>query len=271
MPTAAPAVHAAPLSEAQKQLFTLAQISREGSLAYHVPLNLVLRGPLHLGCLRQAVQALVDRHEALRTVCDEDGQTQRVRTARHVPVPLIDLTHCEATARAEAVTDWFAEQNQQPFDLIRGPLIRVHLLRLTPEEHCLAVAVHHIVSDGWSMGILADELAALYTEALRGVPASLGAPGTFREYLAAQRAQRDSETLRSQEAYWLAQLGDSVPVLDLPTDRPRASSSGPSSRRRPGGPPAAPAVADPWRTSGQSRRRTGGSGPSNPHRRRRRS
>lgn len=223
MPQVAPAQPTAPLSAAQKQLFTLAQISAEGSLAYHVPLNLVLRGHLHLGSLRQAVQALVDRHEALRTIFAEDGQTQRVLPALHVPVPVVDLSDRDAAERADAVTRWFAAQNQRTFDLVRGPLIRASVLKLAADEHLLAVSVHHIVSDGWSMGVLADELAALYTEALQGVPARLDAPISYREQLASQQALRETGALRAQATYWLEQLGDPLPRLDLPTDRQRPS------------------------------------------------
>lgn len=218
----------APLSEAQKQLWTLARINQEGSLAYYVPLNLKLQGPLRLSALQGALQTVVDRHEALRTTFVETGEangpSQRIAPELIVELPLVDLTQGDGTASADAVSRWFEAQNQLPFDLAAGPLVRARVLKLAPEQHLLSVIVHHIVSDGWSMGVMAAELAALYSAACRGEAAKLAPPVPFRDYATRQLESRDSAALRAQEAYWLAELRDAPPRVDLPLDRPRPAT-----------------------------------------------
>lgn len=218
-PAAASGPRTAPLSEAQKQLWTLAQLSPGGSLAYHVPLNLMLRGPLRLDALRQTVQTLVDRHEALRTTIDGAGQLQLIAPFLTLAVPLVDLS--QEAAPETAVARWFAEQNQRPFELVKGPLVRAHVLKLQAERHLLTISVHHIVGDGWSMSVMAGELAALYSAACRGVRAELPAPALYRDFVERQLAQRESEPLAAQERYWLEQLKDAPPPVHLPSDRPR--------------------------------------------------
>jgi glutamate-1-semialdehyde-2,1-aminomutase len=214
-----PAPHRLPLTDAQKQLWALAKMSDAGSLAYTLLVALELRGPLHEEHLRRAVQMVVNRHESLRTRFTESGETQEVLPEVTVPCPVVDLSN-EA-----ALAEWLSNQTRLPFDLNRAPLFRAHILRLDAHRHVLALAAHHIVADGWSVGVLLREIGDLYAAACRGEEGP-GAPEVqFSQFVAWQEKQRGSAEMQAQEAYWLAKFAGGAPVLDLPTDRPRPALS----------------------------------------------
>ncbi|MFD3212676.1 non-ribosomal peptide synthetase, partial [Pseudomonas sp. LR_7] len=212
---------ALPQSLAQNRLWLLWQLEPQ-SAAYNIPAGLHLRGELDEAALEASFQALVERHESLRTVFSEiDGQAmQQVLTSQPLTLQRIDvegLGMAEVGARRE-------HEAQQPFDLREGPLLRVTLARLDDEEHQLWVTLHHIVADGWSLNILLDEFARLYTAHCQGQPASLAPLGLgYADYGNWQRQWlADGEAARQLE-YWKAQLGDELPVLDLHSDQPRSA------------------------------------------------
>ncbi|WP_296268632.1 non-ribosomal peptide synthase/polyketide synthase [Pseudomonas sp. UBA6562] len=211
---------AVPQSLAQNRLWLLWQLEPE-SAAYNVPAGLSLRGELDAEAVQRAFQALVARHESLRTLFSEvDGQAlQQVHPER----PLM-LTHLDLQGLSEAEVAAHREaEAQQPFDLRQGPLLRVTLARLDEEQHQLWVTLHHIVADGWSLNILLDEFARLY--AAPGSAGQLPAlPLAYADYGQWQRQWlADGEDVR-QLAYWRQRLGDALPVLDLATDHPRGSA-----------------------------------------------
>ena len=206
-------------SLAQNRLWLLWLLEPQ-SAAYNIPAGLHLRGELDEDALQASFQALVARHESLRTVFDEvDGQAlQRILPSLPLSVQRLDLEGLEAdevAARRE-------QEAQQPFDLRQGPLLRVTLARLDDEQHQLWVTLHHIVADGWSLNILLDEFARLY--AAQGQPVSLAElPLGYADYGNWQRQWlADGESAR-QLAYWQAKLDGELAVLDLCTDQPRAS------------------------------------------------
>ena len=213
-----------PLSFAQQRLWFLGQI--EGvSEAYHVPAGLRLRGPLDEAVLRRALDRLVARHEALRTSFGAtDGEPfQRIASAdagftlvRH------DLG---GIVEAEAVLGrLILEEAAAPFDLEHGPLIRGRLIRLAPDDHVLLITSHHIVSDGWSMSVLANELSALYGAFCENRPDPLPPlPVQYADYVLWQRNWLSGQVLADQSAYWRGKLSGAPAVLELPTDRPRPS------------------------------------------------
>jgi len=219
----------APLSYAQQRQWFLHQFE-PASAAYHISSGVSLRGRLDVAALGAAFATLAQRHAALRTafVADAAGEVrQRVLPAAALAMPLLDLYQggaAEATpqaraARADAIA---AELAGQPFDLGSAPLLRVRLLRLGEDEHRLLLVMHHIVSDGWSMQLLIDELAACYRAHLLGDAASLPAlPVGYADYAAWQRNWLEAGEQERQLAYWRAQLADAPAVLALPTDRPR--------------------------------------------------
>ncbi|MCU0532507.1 MAG: aminotransferase class III-fold pyridoxal phosphate-dependent enzyme [Hydrococcus sp. Prado102] len=208
-----------PLTEAQKQLWILDRMGDEGSLAYAISLSLQLQGSLNREALNRAVQQVVDRHEALRTIIDAQGDFQQILPSLTVDVPLIDLS--SVGDRESNVTEWFQKESQQRFDLIEGPLFRCQILKLEEQRHLFVLTAHHIIADGWSMGTIIQEISQLYSADCQDVVCQLPSPKQFREYVNWQEEQRQTENMVAHESYWLDKFASSIPVLNLPTDRPR--------------------------------------------------
>ncbi|WP_441287561.1 amino acid adenylation domain-containing protein [Sorangium sp. KYC3313] len=225
----------APLSFAQQRLWFLDQLEPE-SATYNVPAALRLRGALDLTALARAIAEVVRRHEVLRaTIHAVDGRpVQRFQGARETsdawPLPLVDLSEVPAHDREEALQIDASREAARPFDLENGPLLRATLFRLAPDEHVLVVTLHHIASDGWSLGVLAHELTAAYTAFARdAAPALRPLPVQYADYAAWQRQELAPEMLQAEREIWRRRL-DGAPPLDLPTDRPRPAAR--SSRGR---------------------------------------
>ncbi|HEX2092009.1 MAG TPA: amino acid adenylation domain-containing protein, partial [Longimicrobiaceae bacterium] len=212
-----------PLSFAQQRLWVIHRIDPDDT-AYHVPSALTLRGALDAGALRRSLTELVRRHETLRTVFAEAGgePVQVVRPARPVSLPLVDLAGLAEEERRDAALRLAAGESLRPFDLARGPLLRTTLLRLAEEEHVLLCTMHHVVSDGWSMGVLVREVSALYEAFSRGEPSPLPElPVQYADFATWQREWLAGEVLERQLGWWREQLAGAPPTLELPTDRPR--------------------------------------------------
>jgi amino acid adenylation domain-containing protein len=214
---------ALPLSFTQQRLWFLEQLGSPGSV-YHLHKSLRLRGPLDVDALARALDGVVARHEALRTTFAQvDGvPEQRIAPAAASGFPLVqhDL---EGRADAEAELDRLtAEEAHAPFDLERGPLVRGRLIRLAADDHVLLLAMHHLVTDGWSFGVLFDEIAAFYAAHREGRDAQLAAlPVQYADYAVWQRRWVEGEVLREQADYWTRTLAGAPELLELPTDRPR--------------------------------------------------
>ena len=211
---------ALPLTEAQKAIWALTQIGENASRAYHESSTMNIPGPFDVVAIRKALQELVNRHEALRIVFGPEGDYQYVQPELKIDVPLIDFSSLDETSREAEKNDWLRDEVQRHFDLTHGPLIRAAIVKLEEQHHLLVLTIHHIVSDGWSNGILQNELAVLYTAAVQGVPPNLPEAVQFSEYILSQANEESSEFAQA-EAYWLDKYRDSVPVLALPADKPR--------------------------------------------------
>ncbi|MDT0454754.1 non-ribosomal peptide synthase/polyketide synthase [Streptomyces sp. DSM 41527] len=212
---------ALPLSFPQQRLWFLDTFEPD-SAAYVTFFVLRLRGPLDETALHTALDALVARHEPLRTTfAEQDGHArQQVHAPRPVDLPLDDLSAVPAHARDGALDALLAREGALPFDLANGPLLRTRLVRLTDGEHVLTLAMHHIVTDGWSTAVLGRDLGELYAAALQGRRPDLPAlPLQYADYAAWQRT-RTADAGDAQLAYWRRKLSDVAP-LELPTDRPR--------------------------------------------------
>ena len=210
-----------PLSFAQQRLWFLEQLV-PGNPFYNVPTAVRLSGPLNITALEQTFNEIVRRHEALRTSFQMvEGQLVQVLAPHlNVPLPVVDLEQLPTTAREQAVRQLTAQAAQRPFALAIGPLLRVQLLRLGVDEHVLLLTMHHIVSDGWSIGVLLRELGVLYTAFATGQPSPLAElPLQYADFAQWQRQWLQGE-VSTQLAYWRQQL-DNLPVLELPTDRAR--------------------------------------------------
>ncbi|WP_230182617.1 non-ribosomal peptide synthetase, partial [Aquabacterium sp. CECT 9606] len=218
-----------PLSSAQARQWFLWQLDPASS-AYHVSGGLQLQGELNLDALRRAFQALVDRHESLRTVfrASADGLAEQwIQAVVALDVPLIDVSQADEAERTSLAQAQARQVNQTPFDLGNGPLLRVAVIRMDARTHLLAVAMHHIVSDGWSMQVIVDEFVALYRAHLAGQEASLPPLAIqYADYAAWQRQWLADGEKDRQLSYWKNQLESGLedgehPVLQLATDHPR--------------------------------------------------
>ena len=217
-----------PLSFAQQRLWFLDQLE-PGSAAYNVPAALRLKGRLDVGALGRALDEVVRRHESLRTSFAVVGgeSVQIIAEAQKADVPVLDLRPLSSREREEESQRQMRQEAEAGFDLQRGPLLRARLLRLDDEEHLLLFTMHHIVSDGWSQGVLVREVGALYTAYTEGKPSPLPEPGLqYADYAAWQREWLRGEVLDAQLSYWRRQLGGALPILALPTDRRRGLISG---------------------------------------------
>ena len=217
-----------PLSFAQERLWFLDRLE-PGSASYNVAAAMRLTGALDAAALRRALGEIVRRHEALRTVfTDVDGvAAQVVRPFAGLALAVEDLAALDAEARGAVARRRAAEEAARPFDLAAGPLVRAVLLRLGPEEHVLLLTLHHIVSDGWSLGVLFGELSALYGAYRDGGESPLPElPVQYGDYAVWQREQLRGDALEGQLAYWKARLAGAPALLELPTDHPRPAVQG---------------------------------------------
>ena len=214
---------AAPLSFAQQRLWFLDQLG-EGTAAYNIGSGLRMKGALNAAALEQSLGEVVRRHEALRTRFPVTaGEPAQVVDAR-APLPwrYLDLRTMPEGRREDELQRLGRAEARRGFDLTRAPLLRVTLVRLGEEEHVLLLTMHHIVSDGWSMGVLVSEVSALYEACADGKPSPLAELSVqYADYTEWQRGWLQGELLERQLTYWREKLAGAPPLLELPTDRPR--------------------------------------------------
>ncbi|MET0646544.1 MAG: amino acid adenylation domain-containing protein [Pyrinomonadaceae bacterium] len=219
----APVEGSIPLSYAQQRLWFLDQLT-PGSNAYNLPAAMYIDARLDVTALEQALGEVVRRHEALRTTFAVVGSepTQLIRTAGPLSLPLVDLSglgEVEREAEAERLRH---EDALKPFDLAAGPLLRAALIRLGEERYLCLVNTHHIVSDGWSLGVLLHELNALYESFSSGLPSPLAELEVqYADYAAWQRGWLRGEVLEAELDYWKRRLGGAPTLLELGAERPR--------------------------------------------------
>jgi len=211
-----------PLSFAQQRIWFLYQLD-PGNFAYHIPVALRLVGNLDVAALRQSLTEIVKRHEVLRSrYVGRDGlPIQAIDSSPTMFLPVIDLSELPHQEQEHEARRLIVEEQQRPFDLASGPLLRAGVIHLGEGEHVLLVTMHHIVSDGWSIGIFNRELSTLYEAFSKGHPSPL--PDLhiqYADFAIWQRRWLQGEVLKKQIDYWKKQLA-SAPALDLPTDLPR--------------------------------------------------
>ncbi|THA24433.1 aminotransferase class III-fold pyridoxal phosphate-dependent enzyme [Streptomyces sp. RKND-216] len=211
-----------PPGDAQHELWLLAQTGEDASRAYNESVRLDLRGRLDLSALREAVQAVVARHEGLRTVFSPDEGRQRVLSVDAFDVPLVRFgaSGTDAAGWADAAA-WADEV----FDLEAGPLVRAAVERLDDTHHRLHLTAHHTVVDGWAFRVVLEEIGRLYSAAVGTDTEPLPPARQFRELVQREHERRSGERLRAHERFWLDTHADPAPALRLPTDRPRPARS----------------------------------------------
>jgi amino acid adenylation domain-containing protein len=221
-------------TEPQREIWTATEISDEASLSYNESVTLWMSGPLDVEALRAAFEDVAKRHEALRSTFTADGLSLVVGAASvgaagvgedgisSIPFELVEAGAGGSPGAVEAA--WKAVLDEvvtQPFDLRRGPLARVKVFRLGPNEHRVVFTAHHIVCDGWSAAVVVRDWAAFYTARVTGTPASLDPADPYSAYSREQSSPERAGAAQADEAYWVARFADDVPVLELPVDRPR--------------------------------------------------
>ncbi|HSK80439.1 MAG TPA: amino acid adenylation domain-containing protein, partial [Thermoanaerobaculia bacterium] len=212
-----------PLSFSQQRLWFIDRLE-PGNTAYNIADALKLRGRLDVPVLARVLTEIVRRHEALRTTFDlaEGRPVQRVEAPAPVAGPVVDLAGLPGEAREAEARRLAAEEARTPFDVPRGPHLRARLLRLAEDEHAALFTTHHIVSDGWSMGVLVREIAALYPAFASGQPSPLPElPLQYPDFADWQRRYLAGEVLEEQIRFWREALAGAPQVLELPADRPR--------------------------------------------------
>src|SRR5829696_8756653 len=213
----------APLSFAQQRLWFLHQLEPD-SIAYNMPTALRLTGRLNTDALEWGINEIIRRHESLRTTFRlvDNQPVQIIAEQLMLKIPVVDLQTFPAEEREQKVMRLATEEAQRPFDIEKGPLVRARLLRLNAEEHVLVFTIHHIISDGWSMGVLVNETAALYKAYIEGQPSPLAElPVQYADFAEWQREWLTKGNLEPQLQYWKQQLGGELPALELPIDRVR--------------------------------------------------
>ncbi|EQB97998.1 hypothetical protein B738_27602 [Photorhabdus temperata subsp. temperata M1021] len=212
-----------PLSFSQQSLWLLTQLEGVSESYHNIPIALRLRGQLDIAAWQQAFNTLFARHEALRSVfVTVDGQPQVELLPAELGLPIKKYDLRKARDVDEQLKRLYVQEAQTSFDLARGPLIRLGLIQLANDDYVFLLTQHHIVTDGWSMGVLIRELNALYTAFLAGQPDPLPPLAIqYSDYAVWQRQWLSAEHTQIQSDYWRAMLADAPVLLDLPTDRPR--------------------------------------------------
>ncbi len=208
-----------PLTEAQKEIWLAAQMGGAAPVAYNESLKLEFRGPFDARLFREAVSQAVHRHPILLASISEDGEWQRLPDNGNLDLPLDDLSGRSEQEQQRLLTEIAGRESSVPFDLSTGPLLRVRLIKLASDHHAVMWTAHHIVCDGWSGGVLVNDLASIYSALRQGAAPKLESPVPFREYV--QLSRPESPAAQEALAYWRRQFASPPAALDLPTDRPR--------------------------------------------------
>ncbi len=212
----------APLSYNQQGLWVLNQLM-PGESVYHSPTAARLRGQLNVPALQKALQAIFARHDGLRTVFRTiDGEPVQLVQDITLDVPVIDLSTADEAEREAEALKILRHEARRPFDLSVGPLMRAVIVRMREDEHILLATLHHIITDGWSFGIIHRELSSFYAAFAAGGPSPFAElPIQYSDYAMWQREWFEGEVYASQLVYWKKQFATMPPALELPADNPR--------------------------------------------------
>jgi amino acid adenylation domain-containing protein len=214
----------APLTEAQREIWYATQMSENASCSFNEAITVHMRGAFDVEAMRRAVERIIDRHDALRTTFSPAGDVQHVSPGVTIDIPLTDLSREDAAgieARLAAIED---EESRNLFDLVEGPLVRARVVRVSASYHLLVLVAHHIVCDGWSFAVILEELAEIYSADCTNTTPALTPPTQFGEYAAWEADRLRGGEAVAAEAYWLERYAGSLPVLELPADRPRPAA-----------------------------------------------
>jgi amino acid adenylation domain-containing protein len=213
-----------PTTEPQREVWLACRLSKEASLAYNESVSFRFTGHLNTGAMIGALQDLVDRHEALRSTISGNGEEMLVAATSNAAAVVVDHAITgpqDDTGRSNIIADAKRRAVETLFDLENGPLFRAEILKFAADDHLMVVTAHHIVFDGWSAGILAQDIARFYRARAADSPVNLPPAASFGDYAIKQRAGAGGSARAEDERYWLSRFSGQTPVLDLPSDRPR--------------------------------------------------
>ncbi|HHE54764.1 MAG TPA: non-ribosomal peptide synthetase, partial [Caldithrix abyssi] len=211
------------LSFAQQRLWFLYQLD-PSSTAYHIPAALRLIGKLNIKALKEALTTITKRHEILRTTFSTINGTpiQIVSNNSNVSLSFVDISTLAPQVRQQELEQILLNENAKPFDLNKGPLWKVKVIKLSENEHVLYLLMHHIISDGWSVGVFVNEFSQLYNSYIQGSANPLPPLKIqYADFAVWQKKKLESEIKEKQLLYWKEKLSGHLPVLELPTDHPR--------------------------------------------------
>jgi amino acid adenylation domain-containing protein len=211
-----------PLTEAQQEIWLASKFSDTASCAFNESTVFYFRGIFHRQVMKGAFQQIVQRHDALRTTFDSGGEFQYLSPSVAFDIPIFDFSELTESHRKEKVVGILKEDVSQPFDLERGPLFRSKILKLSENYHLMLITAHHAVCDGWSFDVLVRDLSTAYNILIEGRSDDRPLPSMqFSDFAKLQEKSRDSADALVAEKYWLSQFEDSIPILELPSDRQR--------------------------------------------------
>jgi len=221
-----------PAIESQQEIWLACMIGgADANRSYNESISLQLQGPLRRSALEKALLGIVARHESLRAVFSADGKNLCIRNTPSFDFQFQDLTQLDTFQQEQALNAFAGQDMLTAFDLQNGPLFRAALFRIAPDQHHLRLTAHHIVCDGWSLGILLEDLGVLYSADVKGGSPILEPAVNFSTYAAEMLAYSGSAEYRKTEEYWLQQFKGDAPELTVPTDRPRPALRTYKSRR----------------------------------------
>lgn len=221
-PFVGPAIErTAPSTEAQREVWVASQMGQEASCAYIESVSLELSGALDAALMEQSIRQLVERHEGLRSVISADGMRVIVQEQMAVPFTFTDLSSKSDAERKQALQTIADRDMTLPFDLLHGPLFRVQLIKTGTDSHLLRLSGHHVIVDGWSLGIIMADVSRLYSALAEGRAPVLPEVFRFSDYAIAQIDFAKSPDHEQVEKYWLDLFKGTLPRVDLPTDRAR--------------------------------------------------
>ncbi|MBV7338364.1 hypothetical protein KFU94_61085 [Chloroflexi bacterium TSY] len=203
------------------EIWLASQMGDDASCAYNEPFMVQLNGLCDLNGLRQAIQTILARHEALHLRFSPDGGYQQKTTPRPIEIPFQDFAELETEVKEARLQEILAAAAATPFDLTHGPLVRVQILRLAEEQHLIVFSCHHIVCDGWSWNHMLQEIGQVYTALSKGTPYRLPRTFSYSNFVVAEMQRQTTDAVKASYDYWLTQFAELPPALDLPTDYTR--------------------------------------------------
>lgn len=213
-----------PLADAQKEIWLAVQMSDNASCAYNESGNLELRGKLDFEALSKSIKKIIDKHEALRTTFSADGKYQIISDKLDFNLEQIDLSNLAEDERTTKLNDIISNEPKKSFDLVKGPLFRIYLIKLHDEEFRLIITAHHIICDGWSFDVMVKDLSKIYSDfVLNKIPAQT-TPMQMHEYVEYIENFKNSDEYKIQEKFWLNLLKSPLTEIELPVDKERSST-----------------------------------------------